>query len=151
MQTRFDLERFVAAQAPVYETALQELLAGRKKSHWMWFVFPQLAGLGHSARAAFYGIEGKEEAAAYMAHPVLGPRLVECTRAVMKHARNWHDVHEIFGSPDDLKFLSSITLFSRARPTDPVFAEALEKIYGGIGCQKTLEKLRLAFIESLDG
>ncbi len=149
MERKYDLDRFVQAQAPVYQTALSELRAGRKQSHWMWFVFPQLVGLGQSPNSAFYGLEGKEEAAAYIAHPVLGPRLVECTRAVMARARDWHDVEAIFGRPDDLKFLSSITLFSRARPTDPVFAEALDAIYGGVGCQKTLEMLRIAFFESL--
>ena len=151
METRFDLQRFVDAQAPVYETVLAELRAGHKKSHWMWFIFPQLVGLGHSANAAFYGIESKAEAAAYMAHPVLGARLVECTCVVMDRARDWHDVEAIFGSPDDLKFQSSLTLFSRAKPTHPVFGEALEAIYGGVGCQLTLEKLRIAFVEGLNG
>ena len=149
MQKSFDLERFVDAQAPIYETALAELRAGRRQTRWMWFVFPQLVGLGQSANSAFYGLEGKDEAAAYIAHPVLGPRLVECTCVVMDRARHWHDVEAIFGRPDDLKFHSSITLFSRARPTDPVFAEALDAIYGGVGCQKTLEMLRIAFFESL--
>ena len=149
MSTQYDLQRFVDAQTPVYDTVRAELAAGRKESHWMWFIFPQLVGLGHSANAAFYGIDGKAEAAAYMAHPVLGARLVECTRLVMERARDWQDVAAIFGEPDDLKFQSSVTLFSRAKPTDPVFSEALARIYGGVGCQTTLEMLRIAFFESL--
>ncbi len=149
MDTQHDLQRFVDAQAPVYDDVRAELAAGRKESHWMWFIFPQLVGLGHSANSAFYGIDGKAEAAAYMAHPVLGPRLVECTRLVMARARDWQEVQAIFGEPDDLKFQSSITLFSRARPSDPVFSEALAQIYGGVGCQRTLEMLRIAFFESL--
>jgi uncharacterized protein (DUF1810 family) len=150
MKTNFDLQRFVDAQNPVYDAARTELENGRKQSHWMWFIFPQLVGLGHSANAAFYGIDGQAEAAAYMAHPVLGPRLVESTRLVMQRAHNWRDIRAILGQPDDLKFHSSITLFSRARPTDPVFARALEAIYGGVGCTATLENLRIAFIESLN-
>jgi len=149
MEHAYDLERFVAAQEPVYERALAELRAGKKESHWMWFIFPQLVGLGQSTNAIYYGLEGKAEAAAYMAHPVLGPRLVACTRAVMENAADWHGVEAIFGRPDDLKFQSSITLFSRARPTHPVFGEALEAIYGGVGCQLTLERMRIAFVESL--
>ncbi len=149
MDTGFDLERFVTAQEPVYERALHEIRTGRKRSHWMWFVFPQLVGLGHSANAAFYGLEGKAEAAAYVAHPLLGPRLVECVRLVMAQAHDWKDVEALFGRPDDLKFHSSVTLFSRAKPTDPVFAEALERIYGGVGCQRTLEMLRIRFVEGL--
>ena len=149
MEHNFDLDRFVTAQDPVYDTVLHELRTGRKRTHWMWFIFPQLVGLGQSANAAFYGLEGKQEAAAYVAHPVLGPRLVECTRVVMEQAHDWHGVEAIFGQPDDLKFQSSITLFSRAKPTDPVFAEALDAIYGGVGCQKTLEMLRIAFFEGL--
>jgi len=148
MNARYDLERFVAAQAPVYHKALEELRAGKKRSHWMWFIFPQIEGLGHSQTAAYYGISGKDEASAYMAHPVLGPRLVECSRAVLDNADK--GVQAIFGHPDDLKFHSSITLFSRAKPTDPVFAEALERFDGGVGCQRTLEKLRRALIDSLD-
>jgi len=151
MTSEFDLQRFIDAQDPVHDTVLHELKTGRKRSHWMWFIFPQLAGLGHSANAAFYGLSGKAEASAYMAHPVLGPRLVECTRLVMRAADSWQQVEAIFGRPDDLKFQSCITLFSRARPTDPVFAEALDQIFAGIGCMRTLEKLRISFIEGLDG
>jgi len=102
----FDLERFVIAQAPVFPAVLDELRAGRKRSHWMWFIFPQLRSLGHSAMADFYGIGSLEEARAYLAHPVLGPRLDLCTRLVLKIENN--SLHQIFGSPDDMKFRSSI-------------------------------------------
>ncbi len=150
MTRGYDLERFLAAQERTYDRALAELRSGRKKGHWMWFIFPQLAGLGHSARSAFYGIDGRDEASAYIAHPVLAERLTTCVRVVMDQSRHWRDVAAIFGSPDDLKFHSSITLFSRARPTDPVFSEALWAIYGGVGCQKTLEALRRDFIDGLE-
>jgi len=108
----FDLERFVIAQAPVFPAVLDELRAGRKRSHWMWFIFPQLRSLGHSAMADFYGIGSLEEARAYLAHPVLGPRLDLCTRLVLKIENN--SLHQIFGSPDDMKFRSSMTLFALA-------------------------------------
>jgi uncharacterized protein (DUF1810 family) len=98
---RFDLQRFVTAQEPVFETVLAELRAGRKRTHWMWFVFPQLAGLGRSSTARFYGISSIDEARAYLAHPVLGPRLDRCTRIVL--ASDGPSLHAIFGSPDDLK------------------------------------------------
>ena len=108
----FDLERFVKAQEPVFDTALQELKAGHKRTHWMWFIFPQLKGLGHSPTAQFYGIASIEEARAYLAHPVLGPRITLCTQVVSAHERQ--SLAEIFGSPDDLKFVSSMTLFAAA-------------------------------------
>jgi uncharacterized protein (DUF1810 family) len=110
---RFDLERFVTAQAPVFETMFAELRAGRKRSHWMWFVFPQFGGLGRSSTAQFYGIGCIDEARAYLAHPVLGPRLALCTRIVL--ASEGPSLHAIFGSPDDMKFRSCVTLFSLAR------------------------------------
>src|SRR5438552_18373980 len=109
---RFDLQRFLTAQEPVFETVLAELRAGGKRSHWMWFVFPQLAGLGRSSMARFYGISGIEEARAYLAHPLLGSRLDLCTRIVL--ASQSPSLHAIFGSPDDLKFRSCMTLFSLA-------------------------------------
>ncbi len=109
---RFDLERFVTAQTPVVETVLAELRAGRKRTHWIWFVFPQLAGLGRSSTARFYGITSIDEARAYLAHPVLGPRLDLCTRIVLSSESS--SLHAIFGSPDDLKFRSCMTLFSLA-------------------------------------
>ena len=136
---RYDLERFVTAQAPVIEQVLQELRNGRKRSHWMWFVFPQLAGLGSSAMAQHYAIRGKAEAVAYLAHPVLGPRLLECTRLVnMVQGRSAFD---IFSSPDDLKFRSSMTLFCAAAPEVPEYGEALAKYFGNQGDPLTIEKL----------
>jgi uncharacterized protein (DUF1810 family) len=106
----FDLNRFVIAQAPVFAAALDELKAGRKRSHWMWFIFPQLRGLGHSSMAEFYGISSLDEGRAYLAHPLLGPRLILCTETVL--ALQGRSLHAIFGSPDDMKFRSSMTLFS---------------------------------------
>ena len=112
LEDRFDLQRFVTAQAPVFETVFAELRAGRKRSHWMWFVFPQLRGLGRSSTAQFYGIGSIDEARAYLAHPVLGPRLALCARIVL--ASEGPFLHAIFGSPDDMKFRSCVTLFSLA-------------------------------------
>jgi uncharacterized protein (DUF1810 family) len=136
----FNLERFVAAQAPVFETVLAELRAGRKRTHWMWFVFPQLAGLGRSSTAAFYGISGIDEAGAYLAHPLLGPRLDLCTKIVM--ASESPSIHAIFGSPDDLKFRSCMTLFSRAvdEPANP-FRQALDRWCAGQPDEQTLALL----------
>ncbi len=125
----FNLERFVTAQAPVFDTVLRELEGGHKQSHWMWFVFPQLRGLGHSATAQFYGIASLDEAQAYLEHPLLGPRLVRCTEAVL--ASRTASLRELFGSPDDLKFCSSVTLFSLAAPGDDLFQRALGRWCGG--------------------
>jgi uncharacterized protein (DUF1810 family) len=125
----FDLQRFVDAQAPVIGQVLEELRAGRKRSHWMWFVFPQLKGLGASAMAQHYGIASLEEAHAYVAHPVLGPRLRECCALMLEVPDR--GAHEILGSPDDLKFRSCLTLFALAAPQEPVFEEALQRFYGG--------------------
>lgn len=138
MADAHDLTRFVDAQALVYETALAELRAGHKRSHWMWFVFPQLAGLGMSSTARLYGIADRDEARAYLAHPVLGPRLMACTRAVL--GVEGRSLHAIFGSPDDLKFRSSMTLFDHAGE-DPVFREALERYCEGRPDSRTLELL----------
>ena len=133
----FDLERFVTAQAPVFETVLAELRAGRKRSHWMWFVFPQLRGLGQSSTAQFYGIASTEEARAYLAHPLLGPRLDLCTRIVL--GSEGPSLHAIFGSPDDMKFRSCMTLFSLATgdPANP-FRNALDRWCGGRPDVRTL-------------
>jgi uncharacterized protein (DUF1810 family) len=133
----FNLERFVTAQAPVFETVVVELRASRKRSHWMWFVFPQLAGLGRSSTARFYGISSIDEARAYLAHPVLGPRLDLCTRIVLASASP--SIQAIFGSPDDLKFRSCMTLFSRAAddPDNP-FRQALDRWCGGRSDEQTL-------------
>jgi uncharacterized protein (DUF1810 family) len=133
------LERFVQAQAPIYEQVRNELRQGRKRSHWMWFIFPQLAGLGHSAMARHYAIASLEEAGAYLAHPVLGGRLRECTSLVL--AARERSVHEIFGAPDDLKFRSSMTLFSRADPGEPLFRQCLAEFFGGEGDPQTLALL----------
>lgn len=135
------LQRFVEAQAPVFPTVLQELKAGRKRSHWMWFVFPQLRGLGHSAIAAFYGIASLDEARAYLGHPILGPRLELCTRTVLELETG--SLYQIFGSPDDLKFKSCMTLFALAA-ADPasVFYKALNRWCGGALDDHTLELLK---------
>jgi uncharacterized protein (DUF1810 family) len=121
--TDYDLDRFVAAQAPVFDTALAELRAGRKRSHWMWFVFPQLKGLGISATAQHFGLASLDEARAYLGHPVLGPRLIAATKAAIDAPAP--SLHALFGSPDDLKFRSSMTLFALARP-EP-FQAALDR------------------------
>ena len=135
----FDLQRFVEAQAGSIDAARRELSRGRKASHWMWFVFPQIAGLGHSAMAQRYAIGSLAEAVAYMAHPVLGPRLRELTAIV--NATPDRSAHEIFGSPDDMKFHSSMTLFAEAAPEQPAFREALQRFFGGRPDPATLERL----------
>ncbi len=123
----FDLERFVRGQAPLYDTVLAELRAGHKRSHWMWFVFPQLAGLGSSPISVHYAISGPEEAAAYLRHDVLGPRLIECCDVVL--ALPGRSAHDIFGSPDDMKLRSSATLFAHVSPPDSVFARLLARYF----------------------
>jgi uncharacterized protein (DUF1810 family) len=125
----FDLQRFVDAQAPVIEQVHAELAAGRKTSHWMWFVFPQLRGLGHSATAVHYGVASLGEAQAYLRHPVLGARLRECAALVL--ATRGRSAHEIFGSPDDRKLQSSMTLFAHAAPDEALFRDVLARYYGG--------------------
>lgn len=135
----FDLKRFVDAQAPVYRTVLEELRAGRKRSHWMWFVFPQLRGLGSSPTAVHYGIPSLEEARAYLADELLGPRLRECTRLV-NEVRD-RSAAQIFGSPDDLKLRSSMTLFARATEDNGDFLALLDKYYGGEQDPLTLARL----------
>jgi uncharacterized protein (DUF1810 family) len=134
----FDLQRFVDAQAPVYQRVLAELRQGQKQSHWMWFIFPQLAGLGHSPMARRFAIGSREEAAAYLSHGILGPRLRECTALV--NAVEGRTIREILGSPDDLKFCSSMTLFD-AVSSDAVFADAIAKFYRGTPDPRTLELL----------
>jgi uncharacterized protein (DUF1810 family) len=126
----FELERFVAAQAPVYGQALAEITRGRKTSHWMWFVFPQLAGLGFSAMSQRYAISSLAEARAYVVHPVLGPRLAECVAAAL--ATTGRSAEQIFGGVDAQKLHSSMTLFHRAAPDDPAFAAALERFFDGV-------------------
>jgi len=135
----YRLQRFVDAQADAYERALAELKNGRKASHWMWFVFPQLAGLGRSPTAQFYGIGSIEEARAYLAHPVLGPRLVFCTEAV--NGLCGRTAHQILGSPDDVKFHSSMTLFAAVSPSRSIFTKALRKYFCGAADAATLSLL----------
>jgi uncharacterized protein (DUF1810 family) len=125
----FDLQRFVDAQARVYADALEELRAGRKRTHWMWFVFPQLMGLGSSPMAQRYALSGVGEARAYLDHPVLGPRYLECISVVNRI--EGRTAHDIFGSPDDLKLHSSLTLFLRADPAEPALQRALNAYFGG--------------------
>ncbi|OBJ23659.1 DUF1810 domain-containing protein [Mycobacterium colombiense] len=135
----FDLKRFVDAQEPVYGDVVDELRAGRKRSHWMWFVFPQLRGLGGSAMAARFGIASLEEAGAYLRHELLGPRLRECARLVT--AVQGRSIGQIFGSPDDLKLCSSMTLFARATDDNKDFLAVLDKYYDGRQDPLTLERL----------
>ena len=139
MSDPYELKRFVDAQDGVYEQACAELRAGRKRSHWMWFVFPQIRGLGSSPTAVRFAISGMEEARAYLEHPVLGPRLQECTGIVV--GVEGRSVEEIFGYPDDLKFHSSMTLFAKAAAEAGVFGEALEKYFGGEMDRGTLERI----------
>lgn len=141
----FDLQRFVDAQDGVYDTALAELRAGRKRTHWIWFVFPQLRGLGRSPMAHRYGISGLDEARAYLAHEVLGPRLRECTSQVARSGQA--SARALFGSPDDLKVRSSMTLFSLAAEDPAIAAEfraVLEKYYDGEPDPLTVQRLNAA-------
>jgi len=138
MTDPFDLQRFLDAQSSVYPIVLDELRRGRKQSHWMWFIFPQLAGLGHSAMAQRFAIASRAEAVAYLGHGVLGYRLRECTALV--NGIEDRTILEILGSPDNLKFHSSMTLFG-AVPSDPKFAVAITKFYGGKRDQRTLDLL----------
>jgi len=133
------LDRFVQAQTPVYATVFAELAEGRKATHWMWFIFPQLKALGRSATAQHFGLETHVEAAAYWHHPVLGPRLKECCELVL--ATSGRSAHEIFSSPDDMKFRSCLTLFNAVARPDPTFERALEKFFAGHGDPLTLALL----------
>jgi uncharacterized protein (DUF1810 family) len=135
----FDLRRFADAQDRVYDTVLAELSGGAKRSHWIWFVFPQLRGLGHSATAQRYGISSLDEARAYLAHPTLGPRLREC--ACLVGQIDGRSAGDIFGSPDDLKVRSSMTLFARATDDNADFRAVLDKFYDGIEDALTVERL----------
>lgn len=135
----YNLTRFVEAQENVYASALRELQRGQKRSHWMWFIFPQIQGLGFSPTAQYYAIKGIDEARAYLAHPLLGARLVECVAAV--NALEGRTLGQIFGSPDHMKFGSSMTLFELAAGDGSEFAEALDKYCGG---QRDEATLRLA-------
>jgi uncharacterized protein (DUF1810 family) len=139
MSHDFDLQRFVDAQARNYDDALAELRAGRKTSHWMWYVLPQVAGLGFSAMSQAYAIGSLAEARAYLDHAVLGRRLRDCVAAVL--AVEDRSAHQIFGGPDDLKFRSSLTLFAAAAPEEPLFRQALERYFDGESDPATLKIL----------
>ncbi len=142
MNDPFDLQRFVAAQARVYADVCAELAAGAKRTHWMWFVFPQIAGLGQSAMAQRYAIGSLAEAAAYLTHPLLGPRLQECTGLV--NAVQGRSVHTVFGSPDDMKFHSSMTLFANAAAGGGIFRIALDQWFAGRADAGTVRLLQQA-------
>lgn len=138
----YDLKRFLDAQETMYATALSEIKTGRKRSHWMWFIFPQIKGLGFSRMSGYYGIENMEEATLYMAHPVLGARMIELCQALL--ALPGSDPHAVFGSPDDLKLQSSLTLFASTKAADPLFNAVLQKLYASKKDPQTLKILGLA-------
>lgn len=135
----FNLDRFVQAQARIFPRVLSELKAGAKMSHWMWFIFPQIRGLGSTPTAIQYSISGLHEARAYLAHPILGPRLKECTQLVLQVESR--SAEEIFGSLDAMKFRSSMTLFAQASPGDDIFLRALQKYFAGVPDQLTLDRI----------
>jgi uncharacterized protein (DUF1810 family) len=135
----YDLERFVTAQANVYDQALSELAAGRKRTHWMWFIFPQLSGLGQSVMSQRYAIQSPAEAEAYLDHPVLGRRLRDCVSAML--AVKARSAHDILGYPDDLKFRSSMTLFSAVSDDNSLFHMAINRFFEDQPDRKTLELL----------
>jgi len=139
MDSQYNLERFVQAQAPVYERVLAELRAGRKASHWMWFIFPQIAGLGRSSMAQRYAIANDDEAADYLAHPLLGARLRECAAIVA--ALEGLSANDIFGAPDDMKFRSSMTLFADTAPDEAVFQACIDTYFDGEPDPETLARL----------
>jgi uncharacterized protein (DUF1810 family) len=136
----YDLGRFVDAQAGVYDQALAEIRGGRKRSHWMWFIFPQVEGLGSSSTARRYAIKSLAEARAYLEHPLLGPRLVECAEAAVGVAGR--SAHEVFGSPDDMKLRSSATLFANVSPPGSAFAQVLDRYFKGEPDGETLRILK---------
>ncbi len=135
----FDLQRFVDAQRDSYDTALAELRAGAKRSHWMWFVFPQVAGLGRSATAQHFAISGLDEAGAYLSHPVLGPRLRECAQALVE--LDGRAAVAVFGSVDAQKLRSSMTLFAHADPAEPAFRAVLDRYFDGVEDDATTDRL----------
>jgi uncharacterized protein (DUF1810 family) len=139
MHDEFDFSRFVDAQAPVINHVRQELSDGLKRTHWMWYIFPQMQGLGRSPTAILYALKSLVEAKAYLRHPVLGPRLIECTNLV--NTVEGRSAYQIFGSPDEMKFHSSVTLFSQADPTRLEFAAALEKYFDGVPDGRTIKLL----------
>ena len=140
MSDPYNLYRFVGAQDRVFDRVVGELKSGLKRSHWMWFIFPQIRGLGSSSVAQTYAISSLEEAKAYLQHPILGERLRECVRLV--NGLDGRTRHEIFGSPDDMKFHSSMTLFALADPQEPLFAAALQKFCDGVTDSATIDRLK---------
>lgn len=139
MDDPFNLERFILAQAPIMPVVLDELQQGRKRTHWIWFVFPQLAVLGRSATAKQYGLSGRDEARAYLAHPVLRARLIECAELML--AAGSDSITDILGTPDNMKFRSCMTLFAAADPKEPVFRQCLERFFDGEPDPLTLAQL----------
>ncbi|MBI4484755.1 MAG: DUF1810 domain-containing protein [Acidobacteria bacterium] len=137
----FDLDRFVRAQQIDYDQALSEIREGRKRTHWMWYIFPQLEGLGSSCNSVHYSISGIAEAEAYLAHPVLGPRLVTCAEATLRH--EGLTAFAIFGYPDDMKFRSSATLFASVSPAGSVFHRIIDRFFQGQPDERTLRLLQL--------
>lgn len=135
----WELHRFVDAQEDTYESALAEIQRGSKESHWMWYVFPQLAGLGTSSTARYYAIQNRDEATAYLAHPILGPRLTECAQALLAHTHL--TAHQIFGSPDDLKLRSCCTLFAAISPPNSIFQQLLDRYFPQGPDPRTVELL----------
>ena len=140
MDTPAKLAEFLEAQDDIYDQVLRELSAGRKNTHWMWFIFPQMVGLGTSSMSQRFGVASLAEARSYLEHSVLGPRLRECTKLLLAHAGR--DARSILGYPDDLKFRSSMTLFAIAAPEESLFDEALQKFFGGERDPRTIELLR---------
>mgnify|MGYP001556348483 CR=1 FL=1 len=140
MRNHTNLERFLKAQERDYAIALSEIKKGKKQSHWMWYIFPQIHGLGLSETSRFYAIKNRKEAADYLKDPVLGKRLIDICNELLKLENN--DAHKIFGSPDDMKLHSSMTLFSSLPDTDPVFIKVLDKFFAGTKDDKTLQIIR---------
>ena len=138
MSDPHDLRRFVDAQSRNYDQALSELRSGQKRSHWMWYVFPQYAGLGHSQKSIEFAIRSLAEAEAYLRHPILGPRLVECAAALLA-VEGGRSAHDILGSPDDLKLSSSATLFSRVAPAGSIFHQLNDRFFAGVPDQRTVD------------
>lgn len=141
MTTETKLTEFVTAQEAVYHAVRRELEEGRKRTHWMWFIFPQMLGLGFSQMARRFGLDSLSEAQAYLRHDILGPRLRECTRLMLAMPAG-RDITAVLGSPDDMKFRSSMTLFAAAEPGEPIFQSALDKYFGGEADEQTLRLLR---------
>jgi len=140
MDDPYNLQRFVDAQQPVFAGVIEELKRGSKRGHWMWFIFPQLKGLGRTSQSNFFGIASLQEAAAYLQHPVLGPRLTQCTQLV--NTVEGRSAEDVFGQIDAMKFRSSMTLFAQATPDNQIFIDALQKYFAGEFDPLTIEYLR---------